>query len=83
MAVPKLCLLGGLPEALPGLEGIPLGILTAHAHPIQAGGSGLSSHATFTATGDQDWADSSQDQQAGFPGVGWVSRLPPGQLRCG
>lgn len=34
----------------------------------------------FAVAGDQDWADDSQDQEAGFPGVGWIGWLPAGQL---
>lgn len=34
----------------------------------------------FAVAGDQDGPDGSQDQEAGFPGVGWVGWLPAGQL---
>ncbi|XP_059957174.1 4-hydroxy-2-oxoglutarate aldolase, mitochondrial isoform X4 [Mesoplodon densirostris] len=32
---------------------------------------------------DQDRADCPQDQETGFPGVGWIGWLPAGQLCCG
>lgn len=76
-----LCLLGGLPEAWSGLPGISLGTGLCLCRLVTS--SGPSFHTVFTVIGDQDWADSSQDQQAGFPGVGWVGWLPPGQLCCG
>lgn len=34
----------------------------------------------FALAGDQAGADCSQDQEAGFPGVGWISWLLAGQL---
>lgn len=37
-------------------------------------------HTRFAVTGDQNRADDSQDQEAGFPGAGWIGWLPAGQL---
>lgn len=42
-----------------------------------------SSDTSFAVAGDQDWADCSQNQEAGFPGAGWIGGLPAGQLCCG